>query len=74
MDFRNNSIIMKSKSIIFIGIIVAVFICTTQLSGLTEILSNGDKPTYQQIQNAHKKQINDFILEKRKPIKRICLI
>ncbi|MCK5281523.1 MAG: hypothetical protein KAK04_23390, partial [Cyclobacteriaceae bacterium] len=62
---------MKSKSIIFIGIIVAIFICTTQLSGLTGILSNGDKPTDQQIQNAHKKQINDFILEKRKPIKHI---
>ena len=71
MDFRQNSISMKSKSIIFIGIIVAVFICTTHLSGLTGILHSSDKTTYQQSENAHKKQINDFILEKRKPIKHI---
>ncbi|MCK5703300.1 MAG: hypothetical protein KAI29_19205 [Cyclobacteriaceae bacterium] len=62
---------MKSKSILFIGIIVAIFICTTHLSGLTGILGSGEKSTNQQIQNIHKKQINDFILEKRKPIKHI---
>ena len=65
---------MKSKSIIFIGIIVAAYICTTQFSGLTEILKSVDKSANLRIERLHKKQINKFIPEKRKPLKRICLI
>jgi hypothetical protein len=55
---------MKSKSIIFIGIIVAIFICTTQLSGLTRSLSGGDKTTDQHIQNKHKNQSMILSLKK----------
>lgn len=65
---------MKNKSIIFIGIIVAVIICSTQLSGFTSIFTQYETSKRQQIRNVSEKQIHNFNIGKRKPVRRYCLI
>ncbi len=58
---------MKSKSVIFIGIIVAI-ICCTQFSGFTEKLVNQEKQSVIYRNNHHAKQLN---IDRRFPLKHI---
>ena len=65
---------MKRNSIIFLGILVATFICCFHFSGLKEALQFEHKTTNEQIQNVQKRQINDFYKNNRKPVKRISIV
>ena len=66
---------MKRNSIIFLGILVATFICFSHFSSIKEVLQNKHKTTNEQIQNLEKRHINDFYKKKnRKPVKRISIV